>query len=57
MIQSKTAARKKAKKTNGNPVESVAVPKQQTKRKVQTATRRIPVQYTPRIPTARCPWC
>jgi hypothetical protein len=57
MIQSKTAARKKAKKTNDKTAESVAVPKQQTKRKVQTATRRIPVQYTPRIPTARCPWC
>lgn len=65
MAKSKTTT---AKKTKDAPVESVAVPKatgrrpvvgnqQQKKAKPQTAVRRAPVQYTPRIPTARCPWC
>lgn len=57
MAQSKTIAKKKAKKTNDKTSESVAVPQQQAKRKTSTAARRVPVQYTPRIPTARCPWC
>ena len=47
------------KKTDEQPVESVAVPQQQpqAKRKPVSAVRRVNVQYTPRIPTARCPWC
>ena len=28
-----------------------------TRRKAPAAARRVPVQYTPRIPTARCPGC
>ena len=62
MAQSKTTTAKKtapkaSTKTDDQPVGSVAVTQQQTKRKVPTAARRVPVQYTPRIPTARCPGC
>lgn len=60
MASLKTTTKKTETKTataaNEQPVESVAVPQQQTKRK-PVATRRVPVQYTPRIPTARCPGC
>ena len=52
MAKSKTTTKKTAK---ADPVESVAVAQQHTKR--QQAVRRIPVQYTPRIPSARCPGC
>lgn len=61
MASSKTTTKKNATKTapkaSDQPVESVAVPQQQIKRKPTAATRRAPVQYTPRIPTARCPGC
>ena len=57
MASSKTTTKKKsATKVSDEPVESVAAAQRQSKRK-PTATRRVPVQYTPRIPTARCPGC
>lgn len=57
MASSKTTTKKKsATKVSDEPVESVAAVQRQSKRK-PTATRRVPVQYTPRIPTARCPGC
>ena len=52
MAKSKNTTRKKAEQ----PAESIVVTQQQTKRKPASA-RRVPVQYTPRIPTARCPGC
>ena len=52
MAKSKTTTKKTA---TADPVESVAVPQQQAKRR--PAVRRIPVQYTPRIPSARGPGC
>ena len=52
MAKSKTTTKKAE---TADPVESVAVPQRQAKR--QQAVRRIPVQYTPRIPSARCPGC
>lgn len=54
MAKSKTTTKKTA--TKADPVEPVAAPQQPTKRK-PAATRRVPVQYTPRIPSARCPGC
>lgn len=57
MASSKTTTQKKpATKTSDQSVESVAAVQRQSKRK-PAATRRVPVQYTPRIPTARCPGC
>lgn len=55
MAKSKNTTPKKEEKPTEQPVESVAVP--QTKRKQVSSVRRVPVQYTPRIPSARCPWC
>lgn len=60
MASSKTTTKKTATKgaqKAENAVEQAAVAQQQTKRKVPAASRRVPVQYTPRIPTARCPRC
>ena len=52
----KKPATKQAQKTDPS-AESVAVVQQPAKRKPKAATRRVPVNYTPRIPTARCPGC
>ena len=58
MAKSKTTQKKTATKQapKANPVASVAVPQQPSKHK-PSAVRRVPVQYTPRIPLARCPGC
>ena len=57
MAQSKKTEKKTATKTNRKmseqPADSVAA----TKSRTFAAVRRVPVQYTPRIPTTRCPWC
>lgn len=56
MTQSRTTAAKKTEtlqNTDEQTVESVTI----DKRKTPTATRRVPVHYTPRIQTVRCPWC
>ena len=54
MSKSKTSVKNTTtKKANEQPVESVAM----TKNRKPVATRRVAVQYTPRIPTVRCPWC
>ena len=57
MAQSKKTEKKTATKTNRKmseqPADSVAA----TKGRTFAAVRRVPVQYTPRIPTTRCPWC
>ena len=55
MAKSKTTTKKTTTKQAEPSVESVAVAQRHTKR--QQAVRRIPVQYTPRIPSARCPGC
>ena len=64
----KTTKKTETKTASEKPVESVAVAQPlgsplstkgtqgQTKRK-PVAPRRVPVQYTPRIPTAHCPGC
>jgi hypothetical protein len=59
MAKSKTSAKKTTTKTGEQPDEYVAAKEtqKQNKNKKQTTIRRIAVQYTPRIPTARCPWC
>lgn len=56
MAKSKTTTNKR---TDEQPVESVTASQQQqqAKHKPMPAVRRVPVQYTPRIPSARCPWC
>jgi len=42
------------KKPEAEPsVETAAV----RKRPSRPQARRVAVQYTPRVPTARCPWC
>ena len=56
MASSKTTTKKTATKTKQVATVPDGSPSGQTKRK-PTATRRVPVQYTPRIPTARCPGC
>ena len=55
MAKSKNTTLKTEAKPKADPVESIAVPQQHTKRR--QAVRRIPVQYTPRVPSARCPGC
>ena len=55
MAKSKTTTKKTATKQTEQPVESVAVTQQHTKRR--QSARRVPVQYTPRVPSARCPGC
>ena len=59
MAKSKTTQKKTPTKQapKANPVESDAVTQQPSRRKPAAATRRVPVQYTPRIPSARCPGC
>ena len=59
MAKSKTTTKKTATKQapKADPVESVAVPQQPARRKPAAVARRVPVQYTPRIPSARCPGC
>ena len=52
-----TTPKKTAKKTNEQKAEPVAVAQQPAKRKSLASVRRVPVQYTPHIPTARCPRC
>ena len=47
MAKSKTTTKK----------TEVTKDEQPAKRKPTTATRRVPVQYTPRIPSTRCPGC
>ena len=57
MASSKTTTTKKnATKTKQDATVPDGSPSGQTKRK-PIATRRAPVQYTPSIPTARCPGC
>ena len=58
MAKSKTTQKKTPTKQapKVDPVASVAVPQQPARRK-PSAARRVPVQYTPRIPSARCPGC
>lgn len=56
MAQSKTTTKKATTKAEKG-AEPVAAAQQQTKRKAPVAVRRVPVQYTPRIPTTRCPGC
>ena len=53
MSKSKTSTKKTTAKASEQPVAPVAA----TKHRKLTATRRVAVQYTPRIPTTRCPWC
>lgn len=54
MSKSKTSVKNTAKKkANEQPVESAPA----TKNRKPVAARRVAVQYTPRIPTVRCPWC
>ena len=71
MEKSKTTQKKTATKQapKADPVESVAVAQplghrplatsgtQEPARRKPSAARRVPVQYTPRIPSARCPGC
>ena len=57
MAKSKKATQKKETKQVEQKTKSVDAPQQQAKRKPVSSIRRVPVQYTPRIPTARCPWC
>lgn len=52
------ATGRKAGAPDGNAVETAAVKKKQKpKRKTIASVRRIPVQYTQRIPGAHCPGC
>ena len=54
MSKSKTSAKNTTtKKTNKQLVESVPA----TKNRKPVSARRVAVQYTPRIPATRCPWC
>ena len=55
MAASKTTTKKTATKVKEETVVPEASASGQTKR--NPAARRVTVQYTPRIPTARCPWC
>ena len=57
MAKSKNTTKNTEQKPTEQPVESVAATKQPAKRKPMPAIRRVSVQYTPRIPAARCPWC
>lgn len=57
MASSKTTAKKTATKASPKSGEQSAEPASVARRKAPIATRRVPVQYTPRIPTARCPGC
>lgn len=52
MASSKTTTKKTATKKNEKPAEPVAMAKRKP-----VAIRRVPVQYTPRIPTTRCLGC
>ena len=60
MASSKKATPKKtAKKANEQPSEATVPggsPSGKSKKPI-ASVRRVPVQYTPRIPAARCPWC
>lgn len=53
MAKSKTTTKKTENKA---PEQPVTVTQQPAKHR-PVATRRVPVQYTPRIPSARCPGC
>ena len=60
MEASKTTSKKK--KQTKTTAEKAAVPDasasvQKSNRPRLATFRRVPLQYTPRIPTARCPWC
>ena len=53
MSKSKTPTKKTTTKASEQPIAPVAT----TKHRKPADTRRVAVQYTPRIPAARCPWC
>lgn len=56
----KTTQKTLEQKPAEQPVEKAAVTdgsQSGKKRRPTAGGRRIPVHYTPRIPTAHCPWC
>lgn len=57
MAQSKTSVRKAPTKKSQTVTEQPAESATATSRKNLVTVRRVLVQYTPRIPAARCPWC
>ena len=57
MEKSKTTTKKKATKQQPKQPAVRTVPGTSVSGKRRPAVRRIPVQYTPRIPSARCPGC
>ena len=62
MTKSATNPKKATKQPTADPVAATVPDRSRSAKdtrrpKPASAARRIPVQYTPRIPAARCPWC
>lgn len=57
MAKSKTMTKNTEMQQDEQPAVSASVLQQPAKRKPAPSARRVPVHYTPRIPSARCPGC
>ena len=59
MAKSKTTQKQTQMVEQAEPVRAVVPDDSSSGKKPRKpiAARRVNVQYTPRIPTARCPWC